>query len=217
MQKSDWTSRWNAGQIGFHQPDVNSFLGKYAEQVWGPDALGRVYVPLCGKSLDMVFLAKNAGEVVGVEFVEQAVEEFFAEQGLTPDVESEPITRYQSENYTLFVGDFFAITEAHTGPIDAVFDRASLVALESDTRTRYADHMRSLLVEGTKTLLITFDYDAAEMNGPPFPVSTEEVQRLYDNGFDIEHLETRDSLTDAFKSRGLTAITESAFVLTRRD
>ena len=85
MQKSDWTSRWNAGQIGFHQPDVNSFLGKYAEQVWGPDALGRVYVPLCGKSLDMVFLAKNVGEVVGVEFVEQAVKEFFAEQGLTPD------------------------------------------------------------------------------------------------------------------------------------
>lgn len=214
MERSDWASRWEEGRIAFHQSSVTSFLEKYAELVWGPDALGRIYVPLCGKSLDMVFLAEKAAEVVGVEYVEQAVSEFFAERGLTPEIETDPAIRYSAGNYTLFAADFFSLTEEHLGPIDAVFDRASLVALDRAARIRYANHLRSLLPEEARTLLVTFNYDQTEMSGPPFAVSPEEVHRLFQDGFEVEHLETRDALSDLFRTRGLTAMRESAFRLT---
>jgi thiopurine S-methyltransferase len=214
VERSDWASRWKEGRIAFHQSRVTNFLDKYAEPVWGTDALGRICVPLCGKSLDMVFLAGRAAEVVGVEYVEQAVSEFFVERGLTPEIETDPAIRYSAGNYVLFAADFFSLTQEHLGPIDAVFDRASLVALDRAARIRYANHLRSLLRERAKTLLVTFDYDQAEMNGPPFAVSPDEVHRLFDDGFEVEHLETRDALDDRFRTQGLTAMRESAFRLT---
>ena len=121
-----------------------------------------------------------------------------------------------ADSYTLFVADIFAVTNEHLGPIDAVFDRAALVALDAETRTKYANHMQSLLPAGAKTLLVTFDYDQAEMDGPPFAVSDEEVHRLFRHSATIEHLETRDGLEPKFRERGVSAMTESAFVLTRR-
>ena len=119
MEKSDWESRWSDGQIPFHQSNVTHFLGTYAEHVWGSE-VGRVYVPLCGKTLDMVFLADRAEEVIGVEYVERAVQEFFAERGLTPEVETSPAVRYHAENYTVYAADVFSLTEPDLGRIDAV-------------------------------------------------------------------------------------------------
>lgn len=215
MEQADWTSRWEEGQIGFHQPTVADFLTKYSSEVWGADGIGRIYVPLCGKSLDMVFLRELATEVVGVEFVEQAVAEFFAERALVPTVATAPFVHYTADGFRLFAADFFALEEESLGSVDAVFDRAALVALDQETRTRYAKHLRSLLRIGTKILLITFDYDQTEMSGPPFAVSGDEVHRLFDEGFAVKHLETRDSLNDVFRGRGLSSMTESAYELTR--
>lgn len=214
MEHSDWASRWSSHQIGFHQLGVSSFLEKYAEQVWGTGGVGRVFVPLCGKSLDLVFLAGRADEVVGVEYVEQAVREFFIERRLTPEIETGSAARYTAANYKIYAADLFALTEEQLGRIDAVFDRASLVALDQWTRARYAAHMRSLQPAGARTLLITFDYDQDEMDGPPFAVSPEEVDRLFGDGFEVERLETRDALHDRFRAGGVTAMSESAFALT---
>lgn len=216
MELEDWGDRWRDGQIAFHQPDVTDLLATYADTVWGAEPLERVLVPLCGKSLDMVFLALRAHEVVGVEYVDQAIEEFFAERDLAPDVDPGPPRCYRADGYRLFAADFFAVTRDHVGAIDAVFDRASLVALEPETRMDYADHLRSLMPPGAKMLLVTFEYDQARMGGPPFSVSDAEVRRLFRDGYVIEHLETRDVLNDVFRERGLEAMTESAFALTRQ-
>ena len=216
MQHEDWDERWREGRIPFHQHDVTDLLARHGQQVWGAEPLGRVLVPLCGKSLDMVHLAERAASVVGVEYVEQAVQEFFAERGLEPDISAGPPIRYQAERYTLFVADMFDVTSEHTGPIDAVFDRAALVALDAETRVRYAQHLQQMLADGARMLLITFDYDQSVMGGPPFAVPAEEVERLFGDGFTIEHLETRDALSDQFRERGLREFTESAFCLTRR-
>ena len=215
MELENWGDRWRAGQIGFHQPTVADFLAKYADHVWGNEQLERVLVPLCGKSLDMVFLAERAAAVVGVEYVEQAVEEFFAGQDVSPEFGAGPPRWHAARNYQLFVSDFFAMTTDDIGTVDSVFDRASLVALEEDDRLRYADHLRSLVPLDAKMLLITLDYDQAEMSGPPFAVPDEEVERLFTDGFAIEHLETRDALNPMFRARGLGAMTETAFALTR--
>jgi thiopurine S-methyltransferase len=215
MELADWGDRWRDGRIAFHQSHVTDLLAEYAEQVWGAGSVGRVLVPLCGKSLDMVFLADRADAVVGVEYAEQAVKDFFAEQGLAPTTGTGPPVRYSADNYTLFVSDFFAVTNEQLGVVDAVFDRAALVALDADTRAKYANHIQSLVSTGAKTILITFDYDQTQMHGPPFAVSSDEVERLFRGGFAVELLETRDVLEPVFRERGLNAMTESAFALTR--
>lgn len=215
MQQQDWSERWEGGQIGFHQETTTAALADHADAVWG-DTVGRVFVPLCGKSLDMVFLAERADHVVGVEFVEQAVEEFFTERSLAPVVDREPLVRHAAGSYTLFAADFFELTVDHVGVIDSVFDRASMVALDPSTRSRYVAHMETLLPPGVRTLLITFDYDQTQMQGPPFAVSDDEVLDRYRSGFEIDHVATRDVLNDVFRQRGLSSMTESTFVLTRR-
>jgi len=212
----DWGARWDAGQIGFHQADVSDLLSRYAEKVWGSGGLGRVLVPLCGKSLDMVYLAERADAVVGVEYAEVAVTDFFAEQDLVPRVNSGPPQAYSDDTYTLYVADFFDVAQADVGKIDSVFDRASLVALEPEVRIRYAAHLTSLVASGSKALLITFDYDETEMNGPPFAVPGDEVHSLFGDAFSIENLETREVMNEEFRSRGLTSMTESVFAMTRR-
>lgn len=215
MEHPDWNARWRDGQIAFHQSCVSASLKAYADRVW-PDTVGRILVPLCGKTLDMVFLAERADAVVGVEYVEQAVGEFFAERRLSPQVERTPHTRYRADRYTLFAADFFALEPEDLGVIDAVFDRASLVALDAEARNGYAAHMRSILPPGARMLLISFDYDQTKMEGPPFSVPPDDVGRLFQDGFHVEHLATRDMLDDMFRMRGLAAMRETVFALTRR-
>lgn len=215
MERSDWESRWSEGHTPFHQASATPALAAHAETVWGEGPPGRIYVPLCGKSLDMVFLADRGAEVVGVEFVEQAVQEFFAERGLAPEVEAGPPLRYRAGPYALLAADIFSLDGDDLGPLDGVFDRAALVALDADARRRYADQLRSVLSDGARSLLVTFDYDQEAMDGPPFAVSLDEVEQLFGEGFAIEHLATRDVLDDDFRARGLHSLRESAVLLTR--
>ena len=124
--------------------------------------------------------------------------------------------RYSAERYTLLAASIFALTARDLGRVDAVFDRAALVALDPADRIAYADQMRSVVPSGAKTLLLTFDYEQSQMDGPPFAVSPDEVGRLFREGFAVEHLETRDAMEPRFRQRGLSTLTESAFSLTRQ-
>src|SRR5215213_63441 len=85
MEPNFWAERWNKNEIGFHQRDINASLRAY----WPTLGIARgaeVFVPLCGKSLDMLWLREQGHSVLGIEFVETAVRDFFAENGLTPRV-----------------------------------------------------------------------------------------------------------------------------------
>jgi hypothetical protein len=147
MDPDFWHSRWTAGQIGFHEGTPNAHLVAHVAVL---GASRRVLVPLCGKSEDLVFLADHGHQVVGVELVESAVQAFFAEHGVTPLVSKEgSLTRYAAENITLLVGDFFATTPALLGPVDALYDRAALIALPAPMRSAYAKHVRALLPPGS--------------------------------------------------------------------
>ena len=214
MELNDWVRMWEEGSTAFHQGETNKVLEAFAEQVFGEN-IGRAFVPLSGKTLDMVFLAERADEVVGVEIAEQAVQEFFVERAEQPEISAGPPLVYSAAKYRLFVADFFAIETELTGPIDAVFDRAALVALDAETRVRYAHQLAGMLRVGAKILLVTFDYDQAQMAGPPFAVSDDEVQELFGSAFDIERLQKRDVLNDHFRAVGLSSMTESAFALTK--
>lgn len=184
-----WTQRWEKNEIGFHQSDVNPFLSRYAPQLFSAE--DRVLVPLCGKSLDLLFLASRVRNVIGVELSRMAVDAFFSENQLPVE---EPFPgRLVSRNIELICSDYFEVNAENIGLVDGVYDRASLVALDEPTRRRYASHTSTLVKPGGRILLITFAFDEKNRTGPPFHVSPAEVETLYADFFRIELLETKRS------------------------
>ena len=177
MHAGFWHDRWKAGQISFHEGRPNAFLEQHAERLGGSR---RVLVPLCGKADDLAYLAGLGHDVVGVELVEEAVAAFFAEHGLTPAIaRDEAFVRYQASGITILAGDVFATNEGVVGPIDALYDRAALIALPAELRVRYVEHVRGLLAPGSPGLLITLEYPQEAMAGPPFAVGEDEVRALF--------------------------------------
>ncbi len=218
MHEQFWHERWQQGQIGFHQREINRHL----QDFWGVLALppaSRVFVPLCGKSLDMLWLRAQGLEVVGVEFSPIAVRDFFAENGLEPTVTpAGRFERWEADGLVILRGNFFDLTPAEIDGCAGVFDRASLVALPAEMRPRYARHLTSLLPAHARTLLIAFEYDQRQMQGPPFAVLEDEVVALYQDRFHIERLLTLDVLADepGFRQRGLTWLVEKVYRLEPR-
>lgn len=217
MNPDFWHARWAQGEIAFHQDTINPHLEQHWPRLNLP-AETRVFVPLCGKTLDMLWLAGEGHRVVGVELSEVAVQAFFDDNGLEPVVTSHgAFTRYAVDEIKILCGDFFALDRELLGPVEAVFDRASLVALPEGMRSRYVAQMRRLLEPETTVLLVTFDYPQPEMDGPPFAVTESEVHALYTQGFDVQRLATVDILAahGRFRERGLTRLEELVFILRR--
>lgn len=176
MEHPFWRERWQAGQIGFHEGRPNQYLAAHASRL--PPG-GRVLMPLCGKAVDLAHLAGAGHTVVGVELVEDAVAAFFAEQGLSPT--RTPVgdaAVYQAGPITVIAGDWFATTAAQLGAIDAVYDRAALIALPPPMRARYVAHLRTV-APTAPVLLVTVDYPQEAMAGPPFAVGDAEVRTLH--------------------------------------
>lgn len=218
MRPDFWHERWQLNQIGFHQSAINPYLQRFWTAAATP-ARGRIFVPLCGKSRDMVWLREQGYEVVGIELSEIAVRDFFTENGLAPSERRlEPFTCFEAQGYQLLCGDFFELTVEHLGGIAAVYDRAALVALPPAMREHYVSHMRGLVPPSVQTLLVTFDYPQHEMNGPPFSVTEQEVAALYGDAFDIALLHEEDILArePRFRDKGVSRLQEKVFVLTRR-
>lgn len=227
MEIDFWLDRWQTGQTGFHQPKVNPYLAYfYGEK--GPPLEQReklkVFVPLCGKSIDMLWLAQNGYRVFGVECSELAVKDFFRENALAcKSASRDEHALYISEDGSLaagieiYQGDFFALQPDVFADITDVFDRASLIALPAAMRRDYADRMVERLKPGTRTLLVTLTYDQNEMNGPPFSVSEDEVNDLYAPHFSIQKLCFKNIIDDEprMKERGLSSLLETVYKLVR--
>lgn len=185
MEANFWQQRWASNQIGFHEADYHPQLLAHWPTL-GATA-NRVLVPLCGKSLDMVWLRERGHEVLGVELSDIAVRAFFAERGLTPTVlQRDGYEIFTADGYTLLCGDFFALTTTALGAFAAIYDRAALIALPPDMRRDYAATLTRLAAPGTPMLTITVEYDTSALTPPPFPVVDAEVQRLYASGWRIE-------------------------------
>lgn len=215
-----WHERWSRGETGFHQPHVNPWLGYYYGEAGPPmhqRAALRVFVPLCGKSRDVWWLAQSGYETVGVECSEVAVEAFFREHQLAFEKKpAGPHVQYSGEAVSLLLGDYFELTRDSLGCVTDVFDRAALIALPPDMRVRYVQKLTELLSPGARILLITLTYPQHEMNGPPFSVDEAEIRRLYGARYEIDTLAAKNTLEDEprFRERGLTALTETAWKMT---
>jgi len=177
MEPQFWRDRWAENKIAFHEGKPNSFLAEHLDRLGGT----RVLVPLCGKSEDLAFLAAHGRSVIGIELVEDAVAAFFSEHDATPTIERRgSLALYTSGPIQILAGDFFATTPADVGPIDALYDRAALVALPPDLRPRYIAHLRTLVgAAPVPVLLVAIEYPQHLMPGPPFSVPEPEVRTYY--------------------------------------
>ena len=200
MNLEFWQSRWQEGRIGFNQSAVNPLLIKYWSELQLPVS-NRVFVPLCGKSIDMLWLATQGYDVMGVELVETAVQALFAEQNIVPTVHqhaSNPAIKcYQGQSsgqtITLWVADIFALTADDIGRVDAVYDKAALIALPADMRINYSEQIRNISGNAPQ-LLITLSYDQSKRNGPPFSISDEQIQQYYDDHYQIAELTSEPTI-----------------------
>jgi len=218
MLLEHWRERWLKNEIGFHQERVNPYLMRY----WPRLKLASgapVFVPLCGKSLDMVWLHDQGHPVLGIEVSPVAVKGFFEENDLqTTPVEVPPFSGWEADGLRLLCGDFFELRPRHLEGTAAVYDRASMIALPEQLRGRYAEHLMELTWPLARVLLVTLSYPEGEMTGPPFSVTEEEVNQRYGQKYRVELLESVDVLEDnaRFKEKGLTSLAESVYLLSPR-
>ena len=191
MEEGFWQTRWQRDQIGFHLNVVNPGLETYWSRLAVPKG-SNVFVPLCGKSVDLCWLADQGYKVLGVELIEKAVIDFFVEQKLTPVITIRgPFTAYTAGSITILHGDFFNLTADDLIGFPAFYDRAALIALPDDIRQKYAAHLSKIM---------------PQMKGPPFAVPPEQVEKLLGAAFIVECTEERDILEQEwrFKAVGIT-------------
>ena len=201
----EWLERWQVGRIGWHEEDGNTSLQRH----WR--ATGRrVLVPLCGKTVDMRWLAAQGNQVVGVELSEVAIEAFFAEQELEYTIDEDELPAYRSSDasITIYCGDFFRL---RTPRCDAHYDRGALIAIPPESRARYAAHVDSLLATSAERLVITLEYEQSVASGPPFSVSNDEVMSYWPG---LECIDEYDDIANAppkFIDAGLTSLVEKVW------
>jgi len=218
MDTEFWLQRWRDGQIGFHQDRVMPLLEKHWPSLALPTG-SQVLVPLAGKSLDIIWLASQGHRVLAVELSAVAVEQFFAENRLTPTSHDSSLGRHHvAGNIEVICGDIFNLDVATLADCAAVYDRAALVALPGVMRQRYVTEVYGRLPERCRGLLLTIDYPQQEMDGPPFAVSPAEVSTLYEGHWTIQALDERDILAQEpkFAARGLTRMSTSVYRLEHR-
>ena len=200
MNENDlWLQRWKNREIGFNQDNPNAFMLKYFSSLDLRKG-ARVLVPLCGKSIDISWLLSQGYEVVGIELSEQAIIELFEELGVEPCITAlDELLCYRAEHITMYVGDVFKVTKQLLGKIDAVYDRAALVALKAETRVKYAKHLRDI-TKNAPQLLLCFEYTQSPMNKPPYAVDMDEIKKHYGRHYHIKML-CKKEIAGGFKGK----------------
>jgi thiopurine S-methyltransferase len=217
MDPDYWLARWNEGRTGFNQPGGNPLLQRHWPAL-GVPAGSRVFVPLAGKSPDLLWLAARGHRVLGVELSPLAIEQFFAENRIEPTVtRSRYGTHHRAGGIEMICGDVFDLDRDVLADCAAFYDRAALIALPAPIRQRYADTVYTALPPGCRGLLVSLEYPPTELDGPPFAVDEAQVRGLYRRGWTVEVLEREDVLASqpAFQAQGLTEMRNVAYALQR--
>ena len=197
MHHEFWHQRWTTNQIGFHEPAANPMLVKHFASL-NLKKGSRVFVPLCGKTLDVAWLRGQGYHVVGAELSKLAIDQLFIDLGVEPVI-TQPgnLHHYHSQHVDILVGDIFDISASTLGQVDAIYDRAALVALPAEMRKRYTQHLVNL-TNAAPQLLICFEYDQSLVDGPPFSVVADEVRRNYGSQYELIQL---DSVLEKLKGQ----------------
>ena len=216
MEHDFWHQAWaKTDSPGWQQKSINPYLVEHWVDSGALPGEG-VFVPLCGRSLDMQWLRDYGHHIIGIDLSVTALQEFCKQQSIDAVCERDgDLTVFRAPGWTLYAGDFFKLQAAHIGRVSRVYDRAALIALPPQMRGTYASHLQSILPGGSEIFAITIAYDQKMMKGPPFSVSDDELLDHYEQAYDVQTLASAsgpDQLGN-LAARGLDALTESCFLL----
>jgi thiopurine S-methyltransferase len=212
---TDWHSRWESNKIGWHADQVNLQLIEYFSELNLVDG-DKIFVPLCGKSLDMLYLLQRGLKVVGVEMSEIATQQFFGENKLDYSVSKvDDLILYEGDRIQIFCGDFFTMKASHLVDVKAVYDRASLIALDEALRQKYVNHLNDIISQDVRVLLLTLNYPQHQRVGPPFAVSKSEVDSLYGGSFQCQELQNINDIKNEpmFLLQGVDFVEKAVYCL----
>ncbi len=218
MEPAYWQARWARGETGWHRDEVMPLLARHWPSLAVP-AGSQVLVPLCGKTLDMAWLAGEGHRVLGIELAAEGIEAFFAGQSLRAEVSETPEGRlHHAGPLSILEADAFSVPAERLADCRAVYDRAALIALPPELRRRYAETTYARLPAGCRGLLITLEYPQAEKQGPPFSVEEAEVRALFEPEWQVSLLDRRDILAQqpAFMAEGVGALATAVYRLDKR-
>lgn len=188
MDEEFWHNKWKTNNIGFHNDSVHPLLAKHWNTL-NRAGVSRVFVPLCGKTVDIAWLLSQGHQVVGAELSELAIQQLFNDLNVEPNITNMgSLIHYHSENIDIYVGDIFELSYALVGEIDAIYDRAALVALPFDLRKRYSAHLQ-VITDAAPQLLICFEYDQQHIDGPPFSIAQHELTQHYVDNYSVNFIE----------------------------
>ena len=212
---TDWINRWENNKIGWHADQINRHLIKYLDKF---DLLAGefIFVPLCGKTNDMLFLLEKNLKVIGIEMSNIAIEQFFSENQLDYVVSKvDKFDLYERDGIKLYCGDFFDLNSKHLENVTAIYDRASLIALNEELRQKYVKHLSDIIGFDARVLLLTLNYPQHQRSGPPFAVSKEEVNQLYNDSFDIQELYSIEDIENEpmFQNLGVDFVEKAVYLL----
>ncbi len=184
MDANFWHKKWENNDISFHQDETNPLLVQHFKTLSLAEK-SRIFIPLCGKTRDIAWLLTHGYSIAGAELSKIAVEQLFAELGVTASITKvDNLEHYSAACIDIFVGDIFELSNSLLGPIDAIYDRAALVALPSATRRNYAAHLMQITNKAPQ-LVICYEYDQSTLDGPPFSISTEEIHQHYAGSYGL--------------------------------
>nr|XP_056710551.1 thiopurine S-methyltransferase [Euleptes europaea] len=219
VTEEEWLKKWQLRNIGFHIEQGHPLLKKYLDIFLNGRNGLKIFFPLCGKAVEMKWLADLGHHIVGVEISESALKEFFTEQNLAyseetvPEIPGAKLLKNTSGNISLYCCSIYDLTSTVAGKFDAIWDRGSLVAINPCDRERYANLMLSLMNWRCCCLLVTVSYDPNKYKGPPFYVPDSEVKRLFGQRCDIKQLEKIDGFTERHRTWGLDYLWEVMYIL----
>lgn len=209
MERQYWLDKWASNQIGFHQEAVNPALAAKIGRI-APRGDERVFLPLCGKTRDIGWLLSRGHRVCGAELSERAVAQLFEDLAVEPArAPVGPLVRWSAPGLDIFTGDIMALDRQTLGPVDAVYDRAALVALPDGMRGRYAAHLMRITARAPQ-LLVCYVYDQADMRGPPFSVDEAQVRDFYGRDYALTLL-SREAMPGGLKT--MDAATQDVWLL----
>ena len=211
----DWIERWESNRIGWHAEQVNRHLIKYLDR-FELSTGESIFVPLCGKTNDMSFLVKEGLNVIGVEMSNIAIEQFFSENQLDYVISKvDKFILYEGTGIKLYCGDFFDLKSKHLENVTAIYDRASLIALNEELRQKYVKHLSDIIGFDARILLLTLNYPQHQRSGPPFAVSKEEVDQLCNGSFDIQELYCIEDIENEpmFQNLGVDFVEKAVYLL----
>lgn len=207
-----WLDAWNRGLTPWSDPGINQYLRDNLAKLRLTTGC-TILVPMCGDSADMVWLAEQGHNVVGIDISHLAIESFFSQATIAYNKIGNVYTSKNTPlNITIINENIFNTELLSTFSFDAIYDKGALVTVPHKHKPKYILRMHKLAPRA-KILLITAYYRQAPGYGaPPFLESVESVQSLYREHYSFSLLEHKIGNDNQEKAKAQTSESQEHIV-----